>query len=443
MLGAINILNIYFKESYKSVLTELSDKDFYIFGNTHYANMFYLYCKENQIEKNIKAFILSDMKKDKRAIHLIHGISVKDINWLEKSDKNCDIFVAGREVTVREQLIPLLQNHLNGNLYYVSDFVYLIMYCRSMHLAYENIVNRFVTSQSIYENGWINIKDIGSNQYYKYLPRVVQGDLPDQRIFDYKLDELYQNQLGDYYYFQSSNEKSVNPYKCRIYMAKSHVDRSLSEEFDTPFTAVIQVGAALTNQEIAVLKDNTGMNISERNRDYCEMSAIYWAWKNDKESDYLGFCHYRRRFVVDEAIINEMMNQRYEAIYTIPKLTDGGMREEFVERNYFLTPKVWDLIKEAIKKLSPEYLDPWRDFEHSFFILPCNMFIMRRDVFDQYCTWAFSILEEVDSYYLRQGIQCNNRYLGYISECLSTVYVMKHKETLKKGFVELKLLDSK
>ena len=70
------------------------------------------------------------------------------------------------------------------------------------------------------------------------------------------------------------------------------------------------------------------------------------------------------------------------------------------------------------------------------------MFIMRRDVFNDYCSWLFPILNEIDHHFLSQGVQCNNRYLGYISECLTTLYAMRNKETLKKGFIELKLLDS-
>ena len=37
--------------------------------------------------------------------------------------------------------------------------------------------------------------------------------------------------------------------------------------------------------------DNTGDNISKKNKSYCELSTQYWAWKNI-DADYYGFCHY-------------------------------------------------------------------------------------------------------------------------------------------------------
>ena len=42
-------------------------------------------------------------------------------------------------------------------------------------------------------------------------------------------------------------------------------------------------------------KDNEGDNISLKNPRYCELTGIYWAWKN-LDSDYLGLVHYRRYF---------------------------------------------------------------------------------------------------------------------------------------------------
>lgn len=61
-----------------------------------------------------------------------------------------------------------------------------------------------------------------------------------------------------------------------------------------PLLVPIQVGAALADEHFSgFLHDDTGDNISGKNRSYCELNAQHWAWKN-VEADYCGFFHYRR-----------------------------------------------------------------------------------------------------------------------------------------------------
>ena len=39
-----------------------------------------------------------------------------------------------------------------------------------------------------------------------------------------------------------------------------------------------------------------GENINHLNKFYSELTTMYFVWKNRKESQLVGFCHYRRSF---------------------------------------------------------------------------------------------------------------------------------------------------
>ena len=53
----------------------------------------------------------------------------------------------------------------------------------------------------------------------------------------------------------------------------------------------VHVGAE-GKDSIGYKGDNTKDNISEKNPFFCELTGLYWAWKNLK-ADYIGIAHYR------------------------------------------------------------------------------------------------------------------------------------------------------
>ena len=63
----------------------------------------------------------------------------------------------------------------------------------------------------------------------------------------------------------------------------------------------IHVGKELSTQSLPFIGDNTGKHISSKNPHYCELTALYWAWKN-LDADYIGLAHYRRHFCIKKPL---------------------------------------------------------------------------------------------------------------------------------------------
>ena len=217
-------MDIYFKENYDNVLAELKDKTFFVFGTTKYANIFYLYCVEKKITKNIAAFIISDINRDKKKVHMLHNIPIRDLNWLANKGQSYTIFIAAREEIIYGQLLSLLNKTACSDAFYVSDFVHNVMYSYFINLYFYDIIKRYVISSNLYEMSSMNISDVGRKNIYKYYHRIAVGDRPDPNIFNsnIKLDELHQKQLGDYITIEETDKTAINNCNCKIYVVKSH-----------------------------------------------------------------------------------------------------------------------------------------------------------------------------------------------------------------------------
>ena len=87
-----------------------------------------------------------------------------------------------------------------------------------------------------------------------------------------------------------------------IYVASSIYDKPLQDSYTfIKEEIVLQVGAALTAKRISpkAVADCEGESISNRNKQFCELTGLYWVWKNARE-DYVGLVHYRRHFLLPD-----------------------------------------------------------------------------------------------------------------------------------------------
>ena len=61
-------------------------------------------------------------------------------------------------------------------------------------------------------------------------------------------------------------------------------------------------------------------------------------------------------------------------------------------------------------------------------LVPYNMFVTRKEVCDEYCRWLFDILKKVeDRHEKKEGDNYQERYLGFLSERLFTLYIKQKK----------------
>ncbi len=187
----------------------------------------------------------------------------------------------------------------------------------------------------------------------------------------------------------------------------------------------IQAGCALN--EIysggGILTDNTGDNISSKNPYYGELTATYWIWKNylkeNPNIEYIGFCHYRRFF--------DFINKKVEP-YSF-KLTDYKFfTNNFLEKNtpdiiektvqeydiilprhiYNLKQTIYnqyisnhpkeliDKFIEIVKSDYPDYAECMNNFLNGHEMYLALNFVMRKDLFINWCNWIFDILFKIE-----------------------------------------------
>lgn len=197
--------------------------------------------------------------------------------------------------------------------------------------------------------------------------------------------------------------------------------------------------------DLGYQKDNDGKNISLKNPFFCELTGLYWAWKNLK-TDYIGLVHYRR-YLTNKTKVSKTTEDKFKDVLTLKeadmlfKDTDIILpckRKYYIENLYdhykhTMHIETLDETRKIIENKYPEYLEEFdklhkRTSAHMF-----NMFIMKKDVLDGYCTWLFDILFELEK--KMKGAKYDafhSRFYGRVSELLLDVYLntnnLKYKE---------------
>lgn len=225
-------------------------------------------------------------------------------------------------------------------------------------------------------------------------------------------------------------------------------------------------GKALHKEEADNISgDDTGENISFLNNQFCELTVLYWIWKNCR-ADIVGLVHYRRYFafpdkpemniihagkpVLDTGKLPGLMPSENRII--LPKPQGFGKERVFglfkkrrtVYRQYRLChyEKDWFELEKTVRRRCPEYSAALAKVRNSTQISCCNMFVAHKSFVDAYCTWLFDILFELRKRLDISGYDnYQQRIFGFMAERLLNVYVCHHAADLDIQYLDITFLE--
>lgn len=215
----------------------------------------------------------------------------------------------------------------------------------------------------------------------------------------------------------------------------------------------LQVGRE-GKQYLGFIGDNTGDNISSKNPNYCELTGLYWAWKN-LESEYIGLCHYRRYF--GHRCHSNDLESKYKAIFhrtdyerllhkydvIIPKRRNYYIETVRSQYEHAHNKRDLDEVERIIAERYPEYSEAFTKVMNRTKLHILNMFAIKKKLFDEYCAWLFDILFELEK---RIDISDYDTYqarvFGFLGERLFNIWLEKRQlSTVEVDIINLEPID--
>lgn len=189
------------------------------------------------------------------------------------------------------------------------------------------------------------------------------------------------------------------------------------------------------NRVLDSLNDSNGDNISSKNKNYSELTAIYWIWKNDRNSDYVCIEHYRRFFMgkllrpISQKKLMKIL-RKYDGVQMKKIKHKTSLKENY--RQHHIESDL-DCVEKAIEKLYPEYLTVYDEIINQNYASMCNMIVLSKEDFNNYCEWLFNILFFVEK---RINIETRDNYqsrvFGFLSERLQNVWITYNNLNMKE-----------
>lgn len=249
--------------------------------------------------------------------------------------------------------------------------------------------------------------------------------------------------------------KNAENKKPNIKIFVSHRIDMEAETIDNPLYVNVRCGAVYDKREnIDMLGDDTGDNISEKRESFNELTVQYWAWKN-VDADYYGLCHYRRylsfsdkkyktesgesnnncvvegylsdkiiaKHCLNEKKMREVIENNDVIVFKPVKARFNNIQAMKKSPDYHNIEDMYETLK-IIKELYPDMSSIAEKYMNNNEIYLYNCFIMSKEIFYKYSEWLFSILFELEKridmkyYSIKQY-----RTPGTIAERLLGIYI--------------------
>lgn len=403
-------------------------KAIYIYGAGRYGKLTLEYLNREKI--CVKGFLVSDVSKNPDECN---GLRVYNANKiLPMEDEAIIVAISKISFDMKQSLMNqfkknimfLNKNHINALA--VMEKELIMSFCNSRNIDYELMWN----SKSIDPSAFLYIDKKSKKPLFRVYGVLNNDNL--QEVDEYCNVLNFEKSYGKLHMISDlGNEKKIQKTFCvEMYVATSHLDnfdiRGIKRD---KIRKAIQVGTGMTDIRKGCLTDNTGDNISKKNREYCECTGLYWIWKNTGHQDYVGLEHYRRRMDINEEMLRKIYANEIDMLLPIPQF-QVTRNVDFIYKS-LVTQFDWNKVVEIIIGFDPNYKGVIEKYENSFFYFSCNIGLLKREIFDKYCEFAFYVANKLEEFYKEKNIYRDcDRFMGFIFEHLFSLFIMKNYDKL-------------
>ncbi len=220
----------------------------------------------------------------------------------------------------------------------------------------------------------------------------------------------------------------------RIYIM-THKSFEFPEGIDERIYQPLHVGRVL-GTDLGYPGDDEGDSISEKNRNFCELTGMFWVWKN-VSCDVVGVAHYRRYLINPEKNmpLTKDLIESWLSDHDILLSVGCYVDEDSIYDNF----KKWhhiedmDICRDVVGEKFPEYLPAFDLAMASRLFSGGNMLIAPKRIYNAYCDWLFSVLFEVEKRVDITGYDTyQSRLFGFLAERLVRVFVLGNEYRIKE-----------